>query len=76
MIQHCCFLCSLILINFVLPPQRRDNMDLEGYNPNTEWTLEGASVERHETVYECCPAPFVDITYTIRLQSRNKWILG
>ena len=56
--------------------QRTDDMDLEGYNPSTEWTLKGASVERHETVYECCPAPFVDITYTIRLQSKNKWILG
>merc|ERR1711874_626148 len=55
---------------------RNDSMDLEGYNPSTEWDLQSASVERHETVYDCCPAPFVDITYTMRLQSKNKWILG
>merc|ERR1712183_944686 len=56
----------------------KHSMDLEGYNLNTEWNLESARVERHETVYECCPAPFVDITYTVRLQSKseNNWILG
>ena len=34
------------LINSVTPLQRADTMDLEGYNPNTEWNLESASVER------------------------------
>ena len=92
--EQYCTLSPLILINFVLSGQRSDSMDLEGYNPNTEWSLESASVERwviassvsrsnphcqlarHETEYECCPQPFVDITYTIRLQSKNNWILG
>ena len=46
MIEHCCPLSSLILINFVLPLQRNDSMDLEGYNPSTEWDLVSASVER------------------------------
>ena len=49
MIEHCCPLSSLILINFVLPAlplQRKHSMDLEGYNPNTEWNLESARVER------------------------------
>ena len=44
--HHCCTFCSLILINFVLTVQRRDSMDLEGYNPNTEWNLVSATVER------------------------------
>ena len=46
MIEHYCTLRSLILIDFVLPEQRIDSMDLEGYRPNTEWNLESASVER------------------------------
>ena len=46
MIEHCCTSRLLILINFVLPLQRADSMDLEGYNPNSEWNLESASVER------------------------------
>merc|ERR1711936_36822 len=53
-----------------------DSMDLEGYNPNSQWDLDTADVERHETVYECCPEPFVDITYVIKFHKKGGWILG
>ena len=33
-------------------------------------------VLRHETVYECCPEPFVDITYVIKFHKKGGWILG
>ena len=69
--------CPLInSTNFVWNLKRIDSMDLEGYNPNSQWDLESASVERHETVYECCPEPFVDITYVVKFHKKDSWILG
>ena len=61
-------------------------MDLEGYMGSVSYYLESTAAERltyfctwffcknffrHETFYECCPEPFVDITYTINLRQKG-----
>merc|ERR1711953_3851 len=46
-------------------------MDLEGYMGSVSYDLDSTAVERHETFYECCPEPFVDITYTINLRQKK-----
>merc|ERR1739838_247199 len=51
------------------------SMDLEGYTANQEWDLESASVERHETSYDCCPDAFVDMTYAICFHIKSVWSL-
>merc|ERR1719435_295652 len=51
------------------------SMDLEGYTASNMWDLESASVERHETTYECCPEAFVDISYFIPFHSKSLWSL-
>merc|ERR1711874_813 len=51
------------------------SMDLEGYTASNMWDLESASVERHETTYECCPEAFVDISYFITFHSKSLWSL-
>jgi len=50
-----------------------DYMDLEGYTGSSVWELAETKVERQETVYECCPEAFVDITYTIRFHKKSKF---
>ena len=42
----------------------------------TQYTTSLCSCSRHETYYECCPEPFVDITYTIKMVNKNEWIIG
>merc|ERR1719312_1411228 len=51
------------------------SMDLEGYTASNVWDLESASVERHETTYDCCPEAFVDISYFITFHSKSLWSL-
>jgi len=47
-------------------------MDLEGYTGSSLWDLSETRVERHETVYDCCPEAFVDLTFTIRFHKKSK----
>jgi len=49
-----------------------DTMDLEGYTGSSIWDLAHTSVTRHETMYDCCPDPFVDLTFTIRFHKVGK----
>lgn len=44
--------------------------DLNNFNGNTEWELLGAPATRHSKIYECCPEPYVDITWDIKLAKR------
>ena len=46
------------------------NGDTSNYQPNGEFELEGYTPERHEVFYSCCPEPYIDVTYTIRLRRR------
>ena len=47
--------------------QSEEGMDLSGYVVNEEWALAGAPVTRNEVIYECCPEPYLDITYVLKL---------
>ena len=66
-------------------------MDLEGYMGSVSYDLDSTAAERltyfvcngfsrhlfrHETFYECCPEPFVDITYTVNLRKKGINIFG
>ena len=53
-------------------------MDLEGFVGHAVWELDSTNVMRHETLYDCCPAPFVDITYDIKIRKKqgSGWKFG
>ena len=46
-------------------------VDTSSYVVSKDWELLGTSAERHETYYECCPEPYIDITYTLKLRTRG-----
>ena len=35
------------------------------------FTLEDVPAERHEMIYDCCPAPYLDITFRIHIRRRT-----
>ena len=43
---------------------------MTNYQENGEFSLESFSSEYNITFYSCCPEPYPDITYTIRLRRR------
>ena len=43
---------------------------MTNYQENGEFSLESFSSEYNITFYSCCPKPYPDITYTIRLRRR------
>jgi len=45
--------------------------DLSNFNGNSDWELLEAPAFRHSKVYECCPEPYVDITWDISLTRRR-----
>ena len=45
----------------------KDGLDISGYVRNEEWDLRFTSGKRNEVVYECCPEPYLDVTYTLHL---------
>jgi len=49
----------------------KSGMDISGFVTNQEWDLIGASGTRNEVYYECCPEPYMDITYTIHVRRRT-----
>jgi len=51
--------------------------DQSGYTMNEKWELTEFTEKRNEIFYDCCPEPYVDITYHIRLDRRVKsWFNG
>jgi len=46
--------------------------DLSTYVSNANWELVGAPGQRNEVIYDCCPEPYIDITYIIKLKKREK----
>ena len=51
------------------------NIDTSTYVLNEEWGLVNATAKRNEVYYECCPEPYLDITYTINLRKKQKtWL--
>ncbi|XP_054160227.1 neuronal acetylcholine receptor subunit alpha-7-like [Oppia nitens] len=45
--------------------------DLTLFLPNGEWVLVGAPAKRTLQYYECCPEPYLDITFTIHIKRRT-----
>jgi len=45
--------------------------DLGTYVLNGEWDLLGVPAKRNEVVYECCPEPYLDITFVIQIRRRT-----
>jgi len=45
--------------------------DVTTYVTNGEWDLIGVPAKRNEVFYECCPAPYLDITFTIQIRRRT-----
>ncbi|XP_003373948.1 acetylcholine receptor subunit alpha-type unc-63 [Trichinella spiralis] len=40
-----------------------NGVDLSDFLPSTEWDVMAVPVKRHEERYECCRAPYIDITF-------------
>jgi len=47
-----------------------ESMDISSYVRNEEWDLSRAVGKRNEVIYECCPEPYLDVTYTLHLVRR------
>ena len=45
-----------------------DTVDTSYYTASDEWTLVEAPAERHVVKYPCCPEPYIDVTYTLKLR--------
>jgi len=48
-----------------------DGGDISGYTTNGEWALIGVPATRNEVIYECCPEPYLDITFIIKIRRRT-----
>jgi hypothetical protein len=42
-----------------------NRIDMSEFNDNSEWTIIKTKVERHSTIYPCCPEPYSDVTFEI-----------
>jgi len=50
---------------------KSDSGDISTYVTNGEWALIGVPATRNEVIYECCPEPYLDITFTIKIRRRT-----
>ena len=48
----------------------KDAIDTTNYQRNGEWRLMKTETVRNVEQYTCCPAPFIDVTFTLYLQRR------
>ena len=49
---------------------KEESLDTSGFVRNEEWELSRTTGKRNEVLYECCPEPYLDITYTLHLTRR------
>lgn len=47
---------------------RSDTINIDTYQLNGEWKLLEVPAYRHEVMYECCPDPYIDITFVIHIR--------
>merc|ERR1719336_1012349 len=45
--------------------------DISTFIPNGEWEVIGVPAKRNEVIYECCPEPYLDITFIIKIRRRT-----
>merc|ERR1719340_268766 len=50
---------------------QQDTGDISGFIPNGEWALLGVPATRNEVIYDCCPEPYLDITFIIKIRRRT-----
>ena len=55
--------------------QRADAIELSNYVPNGEWDLLDTSYQVNVVRYACCPEPFPDITFYVRIRRRILYYL-
>ena len=59
--DHICFLLFKVLLSAVA-----NNNDISKHFP-------GVPAKRNEVIYECCPEPYLDITFTIKIRRRTMY---
>ncbi|KAI1730744.1 neurotransmitter-gated ion-channel ligand binding domain-containing protein [Ditylenchus destructor] len=47
------------------------SVSLDPYTPNGEWSLLSATSRRNTLIYECCPEPYNDVTFSISIRRRT-----
>lgn len=45
------------------------------YEVNGEWTLQGFPVAKNLLYYSCCPDPYPDVTYTVKIMRKPLYYL-
>jgi len=45
--------------------------DTATFIPNGEWALLGVPAKQNEVIYDCCPEPYLDITFVIKIRRRT-----
>ena len=53
-----------------MDPNVNNSGDMTNYQVNGEFSLESFTSTYNLVYYSCCPAPYPDITYTIRIRRR------
>lgn len=48
----------------------REEMDLSDYTPSNEWDITANRGRKNVKYYICCPEPFPDITFTLRIRRK------
>merc|ERR1711915_389604 len=51
---------------------KSDTVDVSTLLENREWELVKTTAAGNEVIYECCPEPYVDITFNIKLKKRQQ----
>jgi len=50
---------------------KMDGGDISGFVTNGEWDLIGVPGKKNSVTYDCCPEPYVDITFTVHIRRRT-----
>jgi len=48
-----------------------DGGDISSFVTNGEWDLIGVPGKKNSVTYDCCPEPYVDITFTVHIRRRT-----
>ncbi|XP_035704084.1 neuronal acetylcholine receptor subunit alpha-7-like [Folsomia candida] len=64
---------SGLQMNLSLMENSTQSMDTSGYIPHGEWKLTGIEALRNEKFYECCPEPYVSITFKINIKRQSMY---
>lgn len=54
---------------------KNENGDISNLEENVEWDISSMPVERHVIYYNCCPEPFVDITFYVIMKRKPRFYI-